>query len=224
MLRAKLAGRVNYPDSLHLNGWMSSALARRTRHQFKQEGETNRKFWAGRARHCFVPIWSNTALLLLSSLLLSLCWRAASTPSSVCLFLLFPPSPRNQLSGCLLAALPWLLPVVCQQAAVPQGTLFQSFAKSALCSSSDIMPGPHWNEGSWLSVCSSAQTSLCHQREVRSPSLLLDIQFMPHLYNLWNRSDKKSMRVPWHEGHPLFYFQQLLWKQLVLHELFAFQS
>lgn len=90
MLRAKLAGRVNYPDSLHLNGWMSSALARRTLHQFKQEGEANKKFWAGGAQHCFEPIWSSTALPLLSSLHLCLCCRAASTPSPVHLFLLFP--------------------------------------------------------------------------------------------------------------------------------------
>lgn len=215
MLRAKLAGRVNYPGSFHLNGWMSSALARRTWHQFREEGEANRKFWTGGARHCFELILYKAALPLLSSLHLCLCWRAASKPSPVCLFLLFPPSTGIQPSGCLLAALPWL---------VAQGTPFQSLPQPPLCST-ELWHCPVLTEMRALGWAFAAQVKPPRATGERSePISFSKFQFKSHLCNLWDRSVKGSVGVPWHEGQPLFYFQQLLWKQLVLHELFAFQS
>lgn len=172
--------------------------------------------WAGLVQHCPAPPKQFSAVPLLKS-------SFHTKPS-----LPLPPFPtvhwESHPSGCLLAPLPssclWDVRQQCHKEHLFRA--FLSLLPAAL--SSGIVSGPHWNEGSWLSVSSSAQTSLCHQREVRSPSLSLNAQVKPHLRNLWDRSDKKSMGVPWHEGQPLFYCQRLLWKQLVLHELFAFQS
>lgn len=221
MLRAKLAGRVNYPGSLHLNGWMSSALARRMQHQFKKEGEANRKFRAGGAWHCFEPIFYSTALPLLSikemhSLHLCLCWRAASTPSPDWVFPLF---------STIHWELAFRLPAGCPPLAPACGMLTGSSGREEHLSRALLSLFSAGTEMRVLGWAFAAQLKPpCATREVRSPSLLLNVLFKPHLYNLWNISDKESMFVPWRQGQLLFYFQQLLWKQLVLHELFAFQS
>lgn len=76
MLRAKLAGRLNYPGSLHLNGWMSSALARRTGHQFKKRRRSKQEIlsrwgwtllWADLVQHCPAPPKQFSSVPLLKS-------------------------------------------------------------------------------------------------------------------------------------------------------------
>lgn len=115
-------------------------------------------------------------------------------------------------------------PAGCSAWLVAQGTPFQSLPQPPLCST-ELWHCPVLTEMRALGWAFAAQVKSPRATGERSePISFSKFQFKSHLCNLWDRSVKGSVGVPWHEGQPLFYFQQLLWKQLVLHELFAFQS
>lgn len=214
MLRAKLAGRVNYPGSLHLNGWMPSALARRTQHQFREEGEANRKFWAGGAWHCFeLILW-----LLCHSWAVCICACAKEQLPHQAQFACS--SFSHHPLGISLQVACWLLcPGSCFWHKEHLSRAFLSLLPAAL--SSAIVSGPHWNEGSGhLQLSSNLPLPLEWGQQHLLPNSSSNLTCI-------TRGTEVS-KGPWESlGMKVilfFYFQQLSWKQLVLHELFAFQS